>query len=400
VTRRAALALLACVFITTHPGIAATRAKKAKRAASVPPAVSTAKWPFPPSNLEPKALAAARQRQAVRWLNSRPLFAVATDPRGNAGLVSLDPSLEGKIVLLCFWDYTNAHALRMLPYLSGWNKRYAKDGLVIVGVHAPGFAFAADPGNVAQEVERLDIRTPVIIDSDFIVWRAFANRFWPRTILILPGGRVAFDHVGETGTEAMEVGIRTALGELRGKRYDVALLPPPGPDRADTVCKKSTSDTFCGSRMGKLGSPGYSKGGAAADFTIPPQPEVRREGTIYLAGRWRATDQALFPDGTGPWEMRLKFSGVDAAVVLTPPSATGASVRVTLDGKPVPAGARGRDMVADGSGVTSVPLDGARLYDLVSEQKFAAHEIALAPETAGTGVYAFFFGGCEKNAGR
>jgi hypothetical protein len=383
-------------ILAPRSALAARSAKKAKPA---PAATTAARWPFPPAGIEAKALAAARQRQAVRWLNSRPLFAVATDPQGNAGLVSIDSSLEGKLVLLCFWDYTNAHALRLWPWLSGWNDRYAKDGLVIAAVHAPGFAFAADPANVAAAVKRLGIRTPVIIDSDFLVWRAFANRFWPRTILILPGGRVGFDHVGERGTAAMEVGIRTALGEMKGKRYDLSLLPPPPPDRADTVCRKATPDTFCGSRRGRLGSPGYPKGGGAGDFRIPAQAEVMREGTIYLAGRWRASDQALFPDGSGPAELRLRWSGVDGSVVLTPPPApANARVIVTLDGKPVPAATRGSDVRADASGATGVTLDGPRLYDLVAGAPFGSHEIGLAPEAAGTGVYAFFFGGCEKRA--
>ena len=377
----------------------ALAARHAKKTKPVPAASSVAKWPFPPGNLDPKALAATRRHQAMRWLNSRPLFAVAVDPQGHPGLVSIDPSLEGKTVLLCFWDYTNAHALGMLPYLSGWNDRYGKDGLVIAAVHAPGFAFAADPDNVAVAVKRLGVRYPVVIDSDFLVWRAFGNRFWPRTILILPGGRVAFDHVGETGTEAMEVGIRTALGEMKDKRYDFGLLPPPGPDRADTVCRKNTPDLFCGSRRGKLGSPGYPKAGAAADFTIPPQPEVRREGTIYLAGRWRATDQALFPDGKGPWEMRLKWIGVDAGVAFTPPPpAANARLRVTLDGKPVPAGVRGRDVQVDESGVTTIAIDRPRFYELVAGEAFGAHEIGLAPDSAGAGVYAFFFGGCSRES--
>ncbi len=396
-TPRRLILLAAILSLVAIPALAARPANQAKRAPAPSAAEGAAKWPFPPSNLDPKALAAVRQRQSVRWINSRPLFAVAKDPRGNAGLVSIDPSLEGKIVLLCFWDYTNAHALRLLPYLSGWHDRYAKDGLVVAAVHAPAFAFAADPANVAAAVKRLGMRYPVIVDSDFLVWRAFENRFWPRSILILPGGRVAFDHVGETGTEAMEVGIRTALGERKGKRYDLSLLTPPLPDRADTVCRKSTPDTFAGKRQGKLGSPGYPKGGAAADFKFPTQAEVRREGTVYVAGRWRATDQALLPDGTGPWEMRLKWSGVDAGVVLTPPpSATNTRIRVTLDGKPVPADVRGRDVEADGSGATSIALDAPRLYDVIAGAPFGQHELGLEPDAAGTGVYVFFFAGCER----
>jgi hypothetical protein len=113
---------------------------------------------------------------------------------------------------------------------------------------------------------------------------------------------------------------------------------------------------------------------------MPPEAEVRREGTIYLAGRWRASDEALFPDGTGPREMRLKWSGVDAGVVLTlPPSAAGVRVQVTLDGNPVPAAARGRDVQADASGATSVLLDTPRSTASSPGSPFGVHEIALAP---------------------
>src|SRR5689334_10910731 len=41
------------------------------------------------------------------------------------------------VILIDFFEYTCVNCLRTLPYLQEWNKRYAKDGLVIVGIHTP-----------------------------------------------------------------------------------------------------------------------------------------------------------------------------------------------------------------------------------------------------------------------
>ena len=362
-------------------------------------------WPFPRAGLRGEALEKMRLENASLWLNARPLFTVAEDPAGNRGIVSLAPSLEAKAVLLHFWDYTNAHCLSMVPRLEAWHKRYAGEGLVVVGVHSPEFAFSSRSGNVAEAVKRLKISYPVYLDARFFLWRIFENRHWPRTILIAPGGSVVYDVIGSANAEATEQAVRKALHDARGRNFTDPLLPPLAGDRESSVCHPESPDLFCGFERGHIGSPGYKKDGAATDYHIPSHPEVRQDEVVYLEGRWRATHQALFPAvpagpagpaGSDPWELRLRFRALGVGLVMTPPpEEAGARVRVTLDGKPVPPSFRGADLRQGRGGQTYVTIGTPRLMRLVKQAPFGQHEIALFPEKPGTGFYVFYFEGCE-----
>src|SRR4051812_22247552 len=72
---------------------------------------------------------------ATGWLNSAPLT-----PAG----------LRGKVVLVDFWTYTCINWLRTLPYVRAWAEKYRDRGLVVIGVHAPEFAFEKIPDNVRR----------------------------------------------------------------------------------------------------------------------------------------------------------------------------------------------------------------------------------------------------------
>ena len=106
---------------------------------------------------------------------------------------------KGKVYLVDFFEYTCVNCLRTLPYLQEWNKRYAKDGLVIIGIHTPEFDFAKDKANVAQAVKRLGITWPVVVDSQYANWNAYRNSFWPRKYFVDAKGRIIADHAGEGG---------------------------------------------------------------------------------------------------------------------------------------------------------------------------------------------------------
>lgn len=353
-------------------------------------------WPFPDARLDGKAADEARIKGTPYWFNSRPLFTVAEDPEGNKGIVALDPSLEGKTVLIHFWDYTNAHALEMVPVLSAWRSRYERDGLVIVAVQAPQFPFGANPRSVAAAIRRLGIAYPVYLDADFLIWRVFGNRHWPRSIVIAPGGRVLDDAVGSSDTQATETAIRLALGKRTGKTYREPLLPPLQRIQSGDDCKGKTPDLSCGYERGRLGSPGYDKTGAVTVYSVPAHGEVRQDGVIYLGGSWRATREALLAAGDGDRELRVRFKGTGASIVAAPPrGGDGARVGVTLDGAPVPAALRGEDLQAGPEGDTALRIDAPRLYRLVDDAPFGKHEIVLTPAQAGTAFYVFYFGSCR-----
>lgn len=121
--------------------------------------------------------------------------------------------LKGKVVLFDFWTYTCINCIRTIPYLNEWYDRYADEGLVILGVHAPEFDFEKNPTNVEDAVNQFGIKYPVVLDSDHKTWNAYNNNYWPRHYLIDSQGYIRDDHIGEGGYNETEKTIQTLLAE-------------------------------------------------------------------------------------------------------------------------------------------------------------------------------------------
>ena len=132
------------------------------------------------------------------WFNSKPLTAA---------------DLKGKVVVIDFWTYSCINCLRSIPYVKAWDERYRKDGLVVIGVHAPEFAFEHDPANVAKAVHDLGIAYPVVMDNDWKLWRALQNNYWPAHYFVDAQGRVRYHHFGEGEYDMSERVIRQLLAE-------------------------------------------------------------------------------------------------------------------------------------------------------------------------------------------
>src|ERR1700739_824463 len=98
------------------------------------------------------------------WLNSQPLMTA---------------DLRGKVVLVDFWTYTCVNWRRTLPYVRAWAAKYKDRGLVVIGVHTPEFSFEKDVDNIRWALKDMKIDYPIAIDSDYAVWRAFNNEYWP-----------------------------------------------------------------------------------------------------------------------------------------------------------------------------------------------------------------------------
>jgi len=137
---------------------------------------------------------------AVQWLNSPPLDAEA---------------LRGKVVLVDFWTYDCINCKRSLPYVNAWAKKYAKDGLVVIGVHTPEYAFEKVIDNVKAQVRKLDIGYPVAIDNNYAIWRAFDNQYWPAHYFVDARGQVRYSHFGEGSYETQEQVIQQLLREAK-----------------------------------------------------------------------------------------------------------------------------------------------------------------------------------------
>jgi cytochrome c biogenesis protein CcdA/thiol-disulfide isomerase/thioredoxin len=133
---------------------------------------------------------------AVKWLNSPPLKR---------------DQLKGKVILVDFWTYSCINCLRAIPYVEAWAEKYKNDGLVVVGVHTPEFAFEKDPANVAKALTDLKITYPVAIDSDYAIWKAFHNEYWPAHYFIDAQGSIRYHHFGEGKYDESEEVIQQLL---------------------------------------------------------------------------------------------------------------------------------------------------------------------------------------------
>ncbi|CAN5240289.1 hypothetical protein BH11PSE9_BH11PSE9_08360 [soil metagenome] len=150
---------------------------------------------------------------ATAWLNSSPLTT---------------RSLRGKVVLIDFWTFACINCQRAIPHVRAWAEKYKDQGLVVIGVHAPEFAFERKEGNVKRAVADLGLKFPIAIDNDFAIWRAFSNQYWPANYFVDAQGRIRFHHFGEGEYEKSEQVIRQLLAEARssgGADKSVASAP-------------------------------------------------------------------------------------------------------------------------------------------------------------------------------
>ena len=293
--------------------------------------------------------AAPELRGLDHWLNSA--------PRSLA-------SLRGRVVVLDFWTYSCVNCLRTLPYLKRWDAAYRADGLTILGVHAPEFAFERVPGNVRDAVRELGIRYPVALDNGFATWNAYANRYWPAKYVIDRRGRLRFVHFGEGEYARTEAVIRRLLAEDGRELRRTRTVADPRPTAFATM----TPETYLGyARLDRYaGSP--LRPDRFATYALPAAP-LRRDH-VALAGRWRVeAERAVAGSGA---RLRLRFGARE--------------VNLVLDG-------RGRvDVLLDGERRAPVLVDGPRMYRLLSLPRPVDGVLEVRP-AAGVGAYAFTFGG-------
>jgi thiol-disulfide isomerase/thioredoxin len=181
---------------------------------------------------------------AVEWLNSPPLTA---------------ESLRGKVVLVDFWTYSCINCLRSLPYVRAWADKYRDKGLVVIGVHAPEFAFEKNIDNVRAQARSLNVTYPVAIDNDYAIWRAFGNQFWPAHYFIDAKGAIRHHHFGEGDYAESEKIIQQLLAEAGAGNVpsDIVSVNALGAQAAPDSKDVQSPETYIGSnRAENFASPG------------------------------------------------------------------------------------------------------------------------------------------------
>jgi len=271
--------------------------------------------------------------------------------------------LRGKVVLVDFWTYSCINCLRTLPHLRAWDKTYRAQGLAIVGVHTPEFAFEHEEGNVRSAVKRLDLGYAVAMDNDFGTWNAYSNRYWPAKYLIDARGHIRYAHFGEGSYDTTESNIRTLLAERKAE------LPEPVRIADRTPQARYTPETYLGyERLSPEQFAGESlTPDKAAGYRFPRRSLAVNE--FAYAGQMTVEKQRVVA-GLGA-RLRLRFQAQVVHLVL---------------------GGRGSvDVLLDGQRQKTVRVDGSRLYTLLDLPRVQVGllELRFSP---GISAYAFTFG--------
>jgi thiol-disulfide isomerase/thioredoxin len=282
---------------------------------------------------------------ATGWLNSPPLSA---------------EGLRGKVVLVDFWTYTCINWLRTLAYVRAWAQKYEEDGLVVVGVHTPEFPFERNVDNVTWAAKDMDVEYPIAIDSDYRVWRAFDNRYWPAVYIADAAGKIRHHQFGEGGYDECERVIQRLLQDAGRDRVDDDLVSvaPTGFEVQADWADLQTPETYLGYEQAQnFESPdgvGYDE---PRTYFVPDPLRLNRWA---LSGNWtieRGSSVLNAADG----RITFRFHARDVHLVMGPRSpGTSVAFRVLLDGEP-PGDSHGLDVDQQGQGTVVKQ----RLYQLV-----------------------------------
>jgi thiol-disulfide isomerase/thioredoxin len=306
---------------------------------------------------------------AIGWLNSAPLNS---------------KFLRGKVVLVDFWTYTCINSLRPLPYVKSWAAKYKDNGLVVIGVHTPEFSFEKERVNVENAVRDLKVTYPVAIDSNYTIWKAFNNQYWPAQYFIDGKGRIRYRHFGEGEYAEAERVIQELLKEngatgLDGSMVSVSAEGVQAAPGADV----HSPETYTGYHLAEhFASPERVAQDSRKTYSEPARPSLNQWG---LSGPWNIGAEGIVLQAA-PGKIVFRFHSRDLHLVLAP-TKNGKPVRfkVTLDGS-APGDNCGSDSAPDGTGEVREP----RLYQLI-RQKGQIQDRTFEIEFLDAGAQAFDF---------
>ena len=244
---------------------------------SVSQPISTATFNLPSEGRFPSLA------RATVWLNTEPL-----SPEG----------LRGKVVLVDFWTYTCINWRRTVPYLRAWAQKYKDQGLVVIGVHTPEFGFEKDLDNVRQHAKEQNVDYPIAVDSDYGIWQAFDNQYWPALYFVDAQGRVRHHVFGEGEYEQSERIIQQLLAEAGRPVADRGLVTVEarGAEASADWKNLRSPETYVG----------Y---GRAERFASPGRAVFDRSGVYAAPARLAVNDWAL----SGGWTIKRELTASNEA---------------------------------------------------------------------------------------
>jgi thiol-disulfide isomerase/thioredoxin len=310
---------------------------------------------------------------AVEWLNGPPLTM---------------SQLRGKVVLVEFWTYTCVNWRRTFPYVRAWADKYKDQGLVVIGVHTPEFAFEKDVGNVRHAVKEIGVTFPVAIDSQFAIWGAFGNQYWPALYFVDTQGRIRHHHFGEGEYQRSEEVLQRLLAAAGhgAVSRELVSVDPRGVEAAADWPNLKSPETYLGYERSETFA-------AAGGAVLNERRMYRTPATLSLnewalAGDWTVGADSATSNAAGG-RLVYRFHARDVNLIMSPP-ATGRVVRfrVLIDGR-APGVAHGSDADELGNGSVAEP----RMYQLIRQPgPISDREFEIQFLDPGVAAFDFTFG--------
>lgn len=268
----------------------------------------------------------------TKWFNSDPL--VMAD-------------LKGKVVLINFWTYSCLSCVRNLPYFEQWHQKYGNQGLVVVGVHTPEYAFEKVTTSLEDVLARYKVTYPIAQDNSYALWNAYDNQFWPAIYLIDKEGKIVYTQFGDGPYDLTENAINNLL-ELEG---GLALQEEPTEQAQSKPVKQLQFGTKHSSNFSSNELP-------SSDEQVYTLPERLRLNTLSLEGIWKlSADKTALTQGYG----RIRLYANTARVQLAAQSIKPVKLKVTIDGKDE----------------TEVSVHASQNYELFKAEKPGRHIIEI-----------------------
>ncbi len=287
--------------------------------------------------------------------------------------ISISEFKGKKVVLLDIWTYSCINCIRTIPHLNEWHKKYEDQGLVIIGLHTPEFAFEKVQKNVEDAVKQYGIQYPVVLDNDFSTWNAYKNRYWPRKYLIDIDGYVVYDHIGEGGYEETEKAIQKALLERNTRLGNEIKMPSVGSGPVGRIVTDSSQvgshELYFGSARNTDLANGKPEIAGVQTLTVPTS---LKPDQLYLGGTWSFTPE--YAESSVGSTIVIKYKAKDVYLVAN--SQNGAEVEVFVDGKLV----------------NTILIKSEKLYTIVAGTDYKEHILEIRVKKSGVKAFAFTFG--------
>jgi thiol-disulfide isomerase/thioredoxin len=305
----------------------------------------------------------------------------------NGAPITIGQFIGKKVVLIDFIDYSCINCERTFPYLEDWWQKYQNEGLEVIAIHTPEFAFEKDINNVTAAAKQFGLTFPIVLDNNYQTWSAYQNEYWPHKYIIDANGNIIYDHIGEGGYSDTEAEIVKQLNILHQKLGEPTDVTEATSSLSGIVQVNAASpETYFGAMRNEYFGNGTSGTSGTQTFTAPLTSTQLSPNTFYLGGTWDI-EQEYAQNISASSTLSYTFDASKMYMVAATTNGQPVTATILIDGQPIPPQWQGSDVQ---NGILTIT--GSRLYSLFSSTIMGQHRIDIIFNNPGAQAYTFTFG--------